>query len=85
MVGSMFPLPRVMLTMAADGMLFRSLGAVSATTGTSLRSTLLSWALSGSMAVLFNLEQLIDMMSIGTLNAYIVVALCVVQLRHVVE
>ncbi|KAE8739986.1 hypothetical protein FOCC_FOCC014502 [Frankliniella occidentalis] len=81
MVGSMFPLPRVLFTMAADGMLVRSLALVSSRTGTSLRSTLLAWLMSSSMALLFNLEQLIDMMSIGTLTAYIMVAVSVVQIR----
>lgn len=81
LVGSMFPLPRVLLTMAADGMIFRSWGEVSPITGTSLRSTFVAWVMSSSMALLFNLEQLIDMMSIGTLTAYIVVAVSVVQIR----
>lgn len=78
----MIPLPRVMYAMALDGMLFTIFGRVNNYTKTPLIATLVSGALSGVLALIFDLEQLIEMMSIGTLLAYTVVGLCVVVLRY---
>jgi amino acid transporter len=36
----------------------------------------------GLLALLFDLDQLIEMVSIGTLNAYSVVAICTIILRY---
>lgn len=81
----MFPLPRILYSMSTDGILFRFLGNVNSRTHTPVISTLLSGALAGVMALLFDLTQLIEMLSIGTLLAYSIVALCVLVLRSVVQ
>ncbi|XP_058055924.1 cationic amino acid transporter 2-like [Anopheles bellator] len=81
-LGAMFPLPRVLYAMSSDGMLFKQLRKVHPKTKTPLLATILSGVFSGTMALLFDLHQLIDMMSIGTLLAYTIVAVSVLVLRY---
>lgn len=82
LLGAMFPLPRVLYAMGTDGVLFKPLAAINYKTKTPLLATALSGLLSAIMASLFNLNQLIDMMSIGTLLAYTIVATSVLILRY---
>lgn len=82
LLGSMIPLPRIMYAMAMDGLMFSFLSSVNTYTKTPLLATMVAGVLSGALALLFDLEQLIEMMSIGTLLAYTVVGLCVLVLRY---
>nr|CAH7724903.1 unnamed protein product [Callosobruchus chinensis] len=80
--GAMFPLPRVIYAMAEDSLVFRFLGHVHPRFQTPLVGTLLAGILTGLMAALFELKQLVNMMSIGTLLAYTIVAASVLLLRY---
>ena len=83
MMGSIFPLPRTIYAMAQDGLLFRWLGCIHPKTNTPVAATLISGIMAAVLGMVLRLESLVEMMSIGTLMAYTLVAMSVMVLRYI--
>ncbi|KAE9527003.1 hypothetical protein AGLY_013651 [Aphis glycines] len=82
LLASMFSMPRILMAMAEDGLMFSMFSIIHPKFKTPLLATLLSGLLAGIVTALLNLDQLMNMMSIGTLLAYTIVCICVLMLRY---
>ncbi|XP_063716796.1 cationic amino acid transporter 3-like isoform X2 [Symsagittifera roscoffensis] len=82
MLGTVFTMPRCIYAMANDGLIFRTLAKVSLKTQTPIIATILGSLGIAVFAFFLTLNELAEFMSIGTLLAYIIIALAVIVLRY---
>ena len=82
LIGVLFALPRIFYAMASDGLIYRFLGKVHPKTKCPVIATILSGFVAGAISALFDVKQLAEMLSIGVLLAYTLVAISVLLLRY---
>ncbi|XP_037807745.1 cationic amino acid transporter 2 isoform X2 [Lucilia sericata] len=80
--GALFPLPRVMYSMAQDGLMFRVFAQIHPRFRVPVIGSIVAAMLTALIAGLFDLAQLVNLLSIGTLLAYSVVAISITILRY---
>uniref|UniRef100_A0A452EHE0 Cationic amino acid transporter C-terminal domain-containing protein n=1 Tax=Capra hircus TaxID=9925 RepID=A0A452EHE0_CAPHI len=79
---SMFRMPALIYAMAEDGLLFRVLTRTHVRTDTHVVAIMSAGNLTGLMALLFTFTNLVDLVSVGTLLVYSLVAFSVLVLRY---
>ncbi|KAF8793109.1 Cationic amino acid transporter 4 like protein [Argiope bruennichi] len=81
-IGSLFSLTRIIYVMADDGLLFTFCSKVNVTTKTPLRSMYVFAVISMILALTMDIHSLVEILSIGTLFAYMIVSASVIILRY---
>ncbi|XP_072948887.1 cationic amino acid transporter 2-like [Epargyreus clarus] len=79
--GAMFPLPRLLYSMATDGLLWHLLARLNSRK-TPVIGTLIPAVIIAILAAIVELNDLVLMMCIGTLLSYTIVAVCIIILRY---
>ncbi|XP_063536351.1 cationic amino acid transporter 4 [Cydia strobilella] len=82
LLGSLFSLPRCLYAMSTDGLLFGFLSDINNKSQIPIANLIISGLSSAIIALLFDLEKLVEFMSIGTLLAYTIVSAAVIILRY---
>ncbi|XKL68657.1 hypothetical protein PGB90_006426 [Kerria lacca] len=82
LLGSLFSLPRCLYAMAEDGLIFKFFASINRTTQLPILNMVVSTLISAIIALVFDLEKLVEFMSIGTLLAYTIVSASVIILRY---
>ena len=77
-----FPIPRILYSMASDRLIFSFFARVNGKTGTPVIACAVSGLLTALLAMLLDLTALAEMLSIGTLLSYTIVSISVILLRY---
>lgn len=70
LIGAIFPLPRIMFAMAEDGLLFGVFAKVHHKFKTPTWGILIAGFLTATLSAVFDVDQLVNMISIGTVSEY---------------
>lgn len=81
-LGGMFPLPRILYSMAQDKLIYSSLAHVNRRLKLPVRATIVGSICVALLACLLDIQDLADMVSIGTLAAYSLVSIAVLIVRY---
>ncbi|XP_019642917.1 PREDICTED: cationic amino acid transporter 4-like [Branchiostoma belcheri] len=82
LLASLFALPRSVYALASDGLFYHPFSKVSARTHVPVLATVVFGFLTALIALLFNIQSLVEFLSIGTLLAYTIVAASVIVTRY---
>ncbi|CAN7987957.1 unnamed protein product, partial [Ixodes pacificus] len=82
LIGTLYALTRIAYAMADDGLIMRMFGTVNKRTKIPLIAMYVFSALAAVLAVILDIETLVEMMSIGTLFAYLVVSGGIIIFRY---
>lgn len=82
LLGCLIGQPRVYMAMARDGLMPKCIATISEKYGTPLNASILTWALTGVLTLLFDIGILAQMVSIGTLTIFCGVNLALLVRRY---
>ncbi|GJM96054.1 hypothetical protein PR202_ga12860 [Eleusine coracana subsp. coracana] len=83
LMGSLLPQPRILMAMARDGLLPPFFSDVNKQTQVPVKSTIVTGIVAAALAFGMDVSQLAGMVSVGTLLAFIIVAISILILRYV--
>ncbi|KAL6894554.1 hypothetical protein ACP4OV_008652 [Aristida adscensionis] len=83
LMGSLLPQPRILMAMARDGLLPSFFSDVNERTQVPVKSTVVTGIFAAALAFAMDVSQLAGMVSVGTLLAFIIVAVSILILRYV--
>lgn len=81
-LGGMYPLPRILYSIANDKLIYSWLSKINRKLKLPVRATIVGSIFVAALACLLDIQDLADMVSIGTLAAYSLVSLSVLILRY---
>uniref|UniRef100_A0A453GZ80 Cationic amino acid transporter C-terminal domain-containing protein n=1 Tax=Aegilops tauschii subsp. strangulata TaxID=200361 RepID=A0A453GZ80_AEGTS len=83
LMGSLLPQPRILMTMARDGLLPSFFSDVNKHTQVPVKGTIVAGICAAALAFFMDVSQLAGMVSVGTLLAFTIVAVSILILRYV--